>query len=136
MAGEELRLRVVTPDGGAFDERVLSVTARSEVGELCVLPRHRPILAALRAGRLVAERAGGEPEVFVTDSGFLEGGPDHVNVIARRCEAAAELDADEMGSEVERLERRLAELEEDDPDRERAAEDLAWARVRLDVARR
>jgi len=92
---DTLRLRVVTPEGSRVDEEAASVTVRSEVGELCLLPQHRPILAALLPGRLVLERAGGEREIFAIDRGFLEGGPDCANVITERCVGAGELNPED-----------------------------------------
>ncbi len=69
--GENLRLRVVTPNGPVLDEEAIAVTACSELGEFCVLPEHRPILSALSVGRLVVEhpegRAGFESEPLVEE---------------------------------------------------------------------
>ncbi len=126
-------LEVVTPAGRAVREQVASVTAVSEIGEFCVLPEHRPILAALGAGRLTVDR-GGEIVRFAVDRGFLAGGPDHVSVITERCAAAGDIDAAEVERERADLEARLAALPEGDAARTGVEADLAWARARLDIA--
>jgi F-type H+-transporting ATPase subunit epsilon len=128
-------LEVVTPAGRAVRERVASVTAVSEVGEFCVLPEHRPILAALGAGRLTVDR-GGEIALFAVDRGFLAGGPDHVSIITERCAAAGDIDRAEAVREVSDLAGRLAALPEGDAARAPLEADLAWARARLDVSGR
>jgi len=127
---EIMRLRVVTPDGSRLDEEVLAVTARSEVGEFCVLPNHRPILAALKAGRLVVERAGGAKEIYAVDRGFFEGGPDHVNVITAGFGSRDELDAEVVERELGSLRERLASLGDGAPGREELELDLEWAQAR------
>ena len=135
MASAKLRVKVVTPTGSLVDREAAAVTAVSEVGEFCVLPEHRPILAALHPGRLVVEDAEGGRADYALDRGFAEGGPDHVSVITQRCVPAAEIDAEAVGAERADLERRLAELEEGDASRDAIRADLAWAEARLAVAK-
>jgi ATP synthase F1 epsilon subunit len=132
---ERIRLRVVTPDGARLDEEVTAVTARSEIGEFCVLPAHRPILAAIRAGRLLVRRINGETARFAVDRGFFEGGLDHVNVITGGFAAPEDLDAAEIEREAAALEERLVALEEGDPAREGVLLDLEWAGARLELSR-
>ncbi len=132
--GEILRLRVVTPDGPSLDEEVTAVTACSEQrGEFCVLPEHRPILAALGAGRLVATRPDGGSDEFVTDSGFFEGGPSHVNVITQRCVRVSDIDLSEVTEEIEEIEKELSGLEFGDAARGELDVNLGWARARRDA---
>ena len=129
--GEILRLRVVTPDGPILDEEVISVTACSEQrGEFCVLPEHRPILAALGAGRLVARRPDGGSDEFVTDNGFFEGGPRHVNVITQRCVRVSDIDISKVVEEIEEIEKELSELEFGDAARDELDVSLVWALAR------
>jgi len=133
--GETIRLKVVTPSGSRLDEEVASVTARSEVGEFCVLPAHRPILAALRAGRLLVQDTGGETRAYAIDRGFFEGGPDHVNVITSDFATMEQLVPDEIEREATDLRERLESMEEGDPEREGVVLDLEWAGARLDMSK-
>ena len=128
---EILRVRVVTPDGPILDEEVVAVTACSEqLGEFCVLPEHRPILAALGAGRLVTKRSDGGTDTFVTDTGFFEGGPEHVNVITQRCVRVSDIDISQVVREVEKIEKELSGLEYGDAARDELNVNLEWARAR------
>jgi F-type H+-transporting ATPase subunit epsilon len=128
-----LRLKVVTPRGSRFDDDVLSFTARSDLGEFCLLPNHQPILAALTAGRMIAERKEGAKELFATSGGFLEAGPDHVNVMTENFADSKEIDKDALVGERASLEDRLAGLAEDAVERAQVQADLDWVRVRLEV---
>ncbi len=124
---ESIMLKVVTPEGSRLNEAVSSVTARSEVGEFCVLPAHRPILAGLRAGRLIVENIDGETNIFVVDRGFFEGGPDHVNVITQRCVSVDDIDIDDIASKLEKLEKEIADIDGDDDLLTNLKFDLEWA---------
>jgi len=129
--GEILRLKVVTPDGPVLDEEAISVTACSEqLGEFCVLPEHRPILAALGAGRLLVKRSDGGSDDFVTDSGFFEGGPEHVNVLTQRCVRVSDIDISRVVEEIEEIEKELSELGEGDASWDDLNINLKWARAR------
>ena len=133
MISESLELKVVTPEGSSVAEEAISFTACSDLGEFCILPNHRPILSVLVAGRMVVERAGGEQVVHAMDRGFLEGGPDHVNVITEHCRAAGDLDAAALQAEERDLEERLAAATEDGPERAGILVALEWVRACLDV---
>ena len=130
--GATLRLKVVTPEGSLLDEDVSAVTARSEVGEFCVLPEHRPILASLSAGRFLVEAADGGRTEYVVDAGFFEGGPDHVNVITQNCIARADIDAEQVRAEMSELTEKVSALEEDAPEREELLIKMNWAQARID----
>lgn len=105
-----VRLKVVTPTGAVIDETVSAVTACSQVGEFCVLPEHRPILASLKAGRFMVEQDG-ETKIYVTDIGFCEGGIDHVNVMTQHCIAQEDVDLSKVEVELAQLQEQLVELQ-------------------------
>jgi ATP synthase F1 epsilon subunit len=129
----KLELKVVTPQGPVVGETVASVTARSDLGEFCVLPMHRLILAALEPGRLMVQKQGGEVTTYVIDKGFLEGGPDHANVITARCVAAEEVVESEVMAELEELQKELDEMEITDPKRGGVVDALEWAKAKQTV---
>jgi len=130
---DAFRLTVVTPAGGVFDDDVAAVTARSEVGEFCMLPEHCRLLTALEPGKLVVQRKDGAFETFVIDEGFLEGGADHASVIVQRCVAVGDIDEAAVKREVEAIRAALARLAEEDPERAEQARALRWAEARLDA---
>lgn len=71
MAAETLALEIVTPDGTKLREAVDALTAPGADGEFGVLPRHRPLLAALTAGILTYTK-GSVTESVAIGAGFAE----------------------------------------------------------------
>ena len=111
---ETLKLKVVTPKGSSIDMNALSVTACSEVGEFCILPQHRPILASLRAGRFMVATEEGDTLSFVTNTGFIEGGPGQVNVLTSECVNLVQLDGKSIDTEIGEIASTLLKLSDSD----------------------
>lgn len=128
---ETLHLKVVTPAGCVVDRPVLSCTATSDEGELCVLPGHCLLLTSLRAGRMVVESEGEAPVTYAVDRGFLEAAPDRVNVITDHCLAASDIHAAEVDEEIRDLESLLREQDIESVEGAQIARRLAWARAQL-----
>ncbi|MCP4603978.1 MAG: ATP synthase F1 subunit epsilon [Proteobacteria bacterium] len=130
----QLQLKVVTPKGSLLDEEAASFTACSEkLGEFCILPNHRPIMASIAAGRMIVEQQKGTKAVYALDRGFLEAGADHVNVITEQCIPVDELDQADLTKEVAELEEKLAAIDAGAPEAEEIVVALEWAKVRLTV---
>jgi F-type H+-transporting ATPase subunit epsilon len=68
---DTLTLEIVTPDGVKLHETVDTLTAPGADGEFGVLPRHRPLLAALTAGILTYTKSG-VTEAVAIGAGFAE----------------------------------------------------------------
>ena len=130
---DSLDLKVVTPKGSLLNKKVASFTGCSDLGEFCILPEHRPLLASLVAGRMIVEQQGGEKKTYALDRGFLEAGIDHVNVITERCLAAEDLDKTEITTEKEELESELKDLDQGSPEASELLLKLDWAKVRLSI---
>jgi F-type H+-transporting ATPase subunit epsilon len=130
---DSLDLKVVTPKGSFLDEKVAAFTGCSDLGEFCILPEHRPLLASLAAGRMIVEQESGEKKTYALDRGFLEAGLDHVNVITERCLAAEDLDKSEITSEREELESELKDLDQGSLEAKELLMKLDWAKVRLSI---
>jgi F-type H+-transporting ATPase subunit epsilon len=71
MTAETLALEIVTPDGVKLREAVDALTAPGADGEFGVLPRHRPLLAALTAGILTYTK-GNVTQSVAIGAGFAE----------------------------------------------------------------
>lgn len=108
---QEFQLKVVTPDGAVVDKPVVSLSVTTEAGEVTILPEHRLLLSSLEPGPMNA-RTDDETESYVLDTGFLEVGPDHANIIADHCVKFSDLDSRQIDVEITHLE---IELEEADP---------------------
>ena len=128
-----LDLKVVTPKGSLIDAKVASFTGCSELGEFCILPEHRPLMASLTAGRMIVQLQGGEEMTYALDRGFLEAGLDHVNVITEQCLVAEDLDKAEITREMEELEAELKDLDQRSLEAVELLQKLDWAKVRLSI---
>ncbi|MCP4676315.1 MAG: ATP synthase F1 subunit epsilon [Deltaproteobacteria bacterium] len=128
---ETLHVKVVTPTGSSLDEEVASFTTSSEMGEFCIMPNHRNIMASILPSRMLVEQVGGGTVAYALDSGFLEAASDHVNVITERCISAEDLDKSEITKEVAELEEKLAAMDSGASEAQEIIRALNWAKVRL-----
>jgi F-type H+-transporting ATPase subunit epsilon len=90
MAGT-LTLRVITPERIALDQTVESVRVPAVDGDLGILPRHAPMVAALDVG-LMRYRVGGAEQVLFVSGGFCEVRDSTVRVVTEAGERPAEID--------------------------------------------
>lgn len=106
MAGDRLRLRVVTPTRTVVDADVDEVTLPGALGALGVLPGHAPLLAALRIGEL-SYRAANRERWLALQWGFVEVTGDEVTVLADVAEQPAEIDVTAARAEKKAAEEAL-----------------------------
>jgi len=132
--GAAFHLKVVTPNGAAYEAEVTSLTANTEAGEITVLSEHCLLLSAVAAGRMVATTADNEKQRFALDTGFLEAAPDHVNIISENYAAAADLDADKLREEAAAIEARLKETDPAAPEAAPLRSQRDWIAACLRVA--
>ena len=137
MNDDLIKLRVVTPSGPVVEQMVSSITTSSEMGEFCVLPEHRPVLASLKPGRLMFE-VDGEPTVYAVDIGFFESSADHVNVMTQHCvsKESIEEEIEDLQKELGSLQEEFSELEEDSPARTTLEAGITWLQAQLEVAQK
>jgi F-type H+-transporting ATPase subunit epsilon len=86
-----LRLQIVTPQQPVVDAEVDSVRVPGREGEFGVLEGHEPFLAAIAPG-VVRYRSGNAEESIAVSGGFAEVTQDHVTLLARTAEPAADID--------------------------------------------
>lgn len=130
-----LQLDVVT-----IERQVLSaddvdmIIAPGSEGVLGILPRHEPIISALKQGVLEIVR-GGERQVLAIGGGFMEVRGSRVVVMADVAEKAEEIDearAEQARARAEEALRAAPRAE----DAQQALAALQRAQVRLQVARK
>src|SRR5215470_13381214 len=136
-----VQLRVVSVERSLFEDEVDGrgrpfLVCLGAEGELGILPRHAPLLTALRPGPLLIRNGAEETELFV-GGGFLEVLPDRVTVLADVAERAEEI-SEEAAEEArrraqERLSGELTPVEEAEM---AAILEVAEARLRLARMRR
>ncbi|NVK93381.1 MULTISPECIES: ATP synthase F1 subunit epsilon [unclassified Bacteroides] len=75
-----LQLNIVSPEEELFDGEVDYVTLPGEIGSFTILPRHAPIISALRAGTLSYVTKDGEEHSREINGGFIEMNGNNVSV--------------------------------------------------------
>ncbi|RBW68728.1 F0F1 ATP synthase subunit epsilon [Bacillus taeanensis] len=128
-----LKVSVVTPDGPVFEGEASMVSARSQSGELGILPGHIPLVAPLTISAVRLQQSGNTQMVAVS-GGFIEVRPDQVTVLAQSAELPSSIDVNRARAAKERAERRLNDAKQDNVDFKRAEIALKRAVNRLDIA--
>ena len=130
-----LQLEVVTIERQVYAaDDVDMVVAPGSEGVMGILPRHEPIVTALKEGALEIVR-GGEREVLAIGGGFMEVRGSRVVVMADVAEHADEIDEAKAEAARARAETVLKETPHA-VEAEEALRELHLARARLQVARR
>lgn len=129
-------LTVVTPLGSKVNAQVASVTVPGELGELGVLPGHRPLITGLAIG-MVTYVEGGKTRHLATTEGFMEVHDDEVVVVTQSAEDPDEIDAARAKKSLDAVEVLVKTLDpHHDPVGWKQAQDKrARAMNRLAVAR-
>ena len=106
-----MRFEVVTPKGSKVSAEVSSVCAPGIVGELGILPGHRPLITSLSIGLLSYEHDG-STSWLVVNGGFLEVADDDLVVITETAETPDEIDVPRAEAALGRAEERIREIGE------------------------
>lgn len=95
-----MHLVVVTPRGSKVDTQTTMVTVPGSVGELGILPGHRPLITSLAIG-ILSWVEGGKTHYLATNEGFLEVHDDHIAVVTETAETPDEIDGDRARASLE-----------------------------------
>ncbi|WP_184404691.1 F0F1 ATP synthase subunit epsilon [Geomicrobium halophilum] len=125
---------VVTPDGSVFEDDAEMVSAKSEQGEIGVLPNHIPLVTPLTIDAVRVKKEGSQ-ETIAVSGGFMEVRPDKVTILAEAAERPNEIDVERAREAKKRAEERLDKNDEE-IDKKRAKNALMRAEIRLKVADR
>lgn len=130
---DKLKVAVVTPGKQVATGEVDMVVAPSVLGEVGILPNHRPLLADMGIGQ-VELRVGQKSERYAVSGGFLEVDHDRVSILAEAAERSDEIDVERAKAALKDADAKLKKL--DVGDVAYAAESLRAdrARNRLRVA--
>jgi len=121
---------VATAEREVYRGEAEMLIAPGVAGELGILPKHAPLLCALKAGELRVKRGDEEDAVFVS-GGFMEVQPDMITVLADTAERASDID-EAQAIEAERRARELVEKRQGDEELALAEAELALAVARLE----
>ena len=129
-----IKLEIVTVERQVYSGDVDMVSAPGVMGRLGILPKHSPLLTALEAGELRAQK-GDEEECFAISGGFMEVRPDQVIVLADTAERAEEIDLERANAARQRAEMLFKERPSG-VDMTAIEGALRRSRIRLKVGRR
>ena len=87
-----LQCEIVTAERRVYAGEVAEVVAPAAEGQVAILPRHAPLLAALQPGEVRLIRPGQEDLILAVGGGFLEVRDDNVVILAYSAERADEFD--------------------------------------------
>jgi len=130
-----MKIEVVTQDGAKVKDLVVQeVTLPGVLGELSILPGHKPMIIALGVGPLVLRGDFGE-RAFALAGGFVEVLGDQVRVLSETCESAEEVDVERSRAHREEVAARMASMYPGMEEAWKAAErSLMKSETRLRVA--
>jgi F-type H+-transporting ATPase subunit epsilon len=87
-----LQTEIADVSRNIFSGPCLSVVAPAAFGELCILPRHTPLLAKLQPGEVRLETLEGERKNFYVSGGYIEAQRTSVTILADQMLRSEEID--------------------------------------------
>ncbi len=82
-----LTVSVISPEKVLFEGQASGVVAPGHDGELGILPGHAPLMTVLGRGVLRLDGAGGAPQRFAVQGGFLQVVDNTVRVVTESATA-------------------------------------------------
>ncbi len=133
MAAQRLHVTVVTPEKSVSKGEVDQVVAPSVMGQVGILPNHRPLLAALKPG-IVELWTAGQVTRLAISGGFLEVAKDNVELLLETAERPEEVDPERAKASLAAAEENLKKASPLDPEYSGYVAAAERARVRLQLA--
>src|SRR6202453_4941140 len=130
-SGNQLQVRLVTPDRILVDESADAVELPSKSGYMEALYGHAPLLAELGVGEVRLHGGSGGDETYFVEWGFVEVLPDRVTILAQNAIKPEEIDTGEAQRELESGEKMWNEAGEDPEKYEQANEVIHEAQAKL-----
>ena len=130
-----LKVSIVTPARSVLAGEYQEVLAPSVLGEVGLLPMHRPLLADLKAGEVVLKNDT-KAERMVVTGGFLEIVDNAVTILAESAEWVHDIDVDKVKAELAEAEANLGGVDANDPIYAYHQAIIAKAHARLEAVRK
>ena len=134
----QFSVSLVTPDGAAYEGDAEMIIVPGAAGEIGVLARHAPLIAALKAGSTRVHLSGNEVLEFATGPGFFEVLQDRAIALVDDAVRAMEIDDVRAREQLEAARAELAAIESGDStaDRWQVEQRIRHAENQLEVAGR
>ena len=88
----ELHVELVAADRSVWSGEATLVVARTESGDIGVMPGHQPLLGVLQTGPVTIRTSAGGTVVAAVHGGFISFADDKLSVLAEVAELADEID--------------------------------------------
>ena len=129
-----MEILVATAEREVYSGLADFLVAPGAAGELGIMPKHSPLLAALNPGELRITHGDEIDEVFIS-GGFMEVQPDKITILADTAERAADMDEAEIVAAQRRAEE-LVSSNKGDVDLAMAEAELSMLAARLRLIRK
>lgn len=133
---KRLGLEILTPEGPVYSGVAAMVIAPSVGGEVGILPRHVPLIVALRPGSTRIKTLDDGEVVMATTAGYMSVEDDKVLIMVEQAELASEIDRSRAEDALRRAEEAIAAAGDDEVLLEAAKAALHRAQNRLKVVDR
>ena len=136
MAGENtFTVEVLTPEGEVFNGEVVQLSTRTVTGEIGILARHVPVLAALKPSLLRLKVSESETREWAQSHGMIQVFANHAQVLLEEAIEPANLDTASLEEQKSDAEARIADQSTGEAAREVAVRDLERVEAFLKIAR-
>jgi len=135
LAGEStFTVEVLTPEGEVFNGEVVQLSTRTVTGEIGILARHVPVLAALKPSLLRLKVSDSETKEWAQSHGMLQVFANQAQVLLEEAIEPSNLDVASLEEQKADAEGRLADDSTGDAAREVAERDLERVTAFLAIA--
>lgn len=128
-----INLEIVTPEKKVVDQPVDAVYVPTANGEIGILPKHAPLISALKPG-ILSYTDKGTTEKFVVSGGFVEVSTDKVSILADIAENTDEIDVESAKTERDEAQKVLGDWKGSEEEFEVELEKLEKANARLQLS--
>lgn len=135
MAGETtFTVEVLTPEGEVFNGEAVQLSTRTVTGEIGILARHVPILAALKPNLLRLKISDSETREWAQSHGMLQVFGNHAQLLLEEAIEPGNLDRGALEEQKSDAEARIADDSTGEAAREVAERDLERIKAFLEIA--
>ncbi len=135
VLAETLRVILVTPEKEVYNDEAIMVVLPAFYGEMGVLPKHMPMMVALRCGE-VRIKTLDRVISYVVDGGLAEVTGQVVKVLANFSEDMSEADPEKASREIVELESLLENAELTDAELDRIKNEIFKYRMMIKISER
>lgn len=107
---DKLTFSLVSPEAELFAGEVDQVDIPGTEGDFSVLPKHAPVMAAIRTGTISVLVDGAQTQYFV-QGGFADVTPAGLTVLAEKASLLADIDGEAIKAEITAATSALGNLE-------------------------